>query len=88
MKPLTYGAVKANASVVDGITASGLDPVQRTEASISFLKLSDPDMDFDAMSPGEIYKAAKDLYMVTFSPPEGGAPAALASDSTGANSPA
>ena len=71
---LTFGQLKANSVVVDGLTAAGLDPIQRTENCIVFLKLVFPDGDFDTLSPGAIQAGAADLYSATFARPEDAAP--------------
>ena len=71
---LTYGALKANSAVVDGLTSAGLDPIQRTDAAVAFLKLVFPDGDYDGLTPGVINVAAAELYSVTFSSPEEPAP--------------
>jgi len=71
---LEYGVLKANSPAVDGLTVTGLDPIQRTENCITFLKLAFPDEDFDSLSPGAIQAGASDLYTVTFARPEDAAP--------------
>ncbi len=74
LSPLTYGQTKANRSVIDALTATGLDLDARIEAAIAFLRVVTPDADFDAATPGELMKAATDLYMATFYRPEDAAP--------------
>ena len=72
--PLTFGQVKANKDVIDALGTKG-DMVAQTQAAVAFLQISAPGLDLDAESPGAIIKAAFDLYRVTFTRPEEGAPA-------------
>ena len=83
--PLTYGQVKANKGTIDALTAPGQDSIQRTESAVEFLKISEPDADFDTATPGAIQKAALELYEATFARPEDPAPV-QESPLTGVNS--
>ena len=76
--PLTYGVVKANGDVVDQVAKTGLSSMERTEASIAFLRLAVPDLapeEIDNSAPGALMAAAMTVYMATFSRPEAVAPA-------------
>lgn len=77
---LTYGQVKASKDVIDKVAASGLDPFERTEAAIDFLKVAFPEAtseDFDSVAPGALQMAALELYKATFARPEDDAPVPL-----------
>jgi len=76
-KPLTYGVLRKNKEIVDGLTTPGMDIDQRIAASIAFLKLAYPDAtdeDFDGFTPGAILAGAADVYKATFARPEDAAP--------------
>lgn len=76
--PLTYGQIKRNRALIDRLTETGLDAIQRTEAAADFLALAFPDCtpeDFEELPAGTIQVAALSLYTVTFARPEDVAPA-------------
>jgi len=75
LKPLTYGQVKANKDVIDGLTAGGSDIGAQIEGAVAFLKVTAPEADFDSATPAEIRGAAMSLFTATFSRPEEIAPA-------------
>ena len=82
---LSFGAIKANKEIIEGMTTMGLDAVARTDNAVAFLKLAAPDCDFESATPGAIQGASLDLYRETFSRPEESASVLAASTSTGAN---
>ena len=75
LPPLNYGAVKANKSTIDQVTAEGLTYDQRVDASVAFLRLAAPSLDADSVPPAVLLAVARDLYTATFYRPEDAAPA-------------
>jgi hypothetical protein len=77
ISPLSYGVLRRNKAIVDGLTAPGLGLDERVVNAIAFLQLAHPDAteeDFDAVTPGSILAAAAKIYSATFARPEELAP--------------
>ena len=64
--PLLWGQVKANKELLDSLTETGIDFMERTTRAAAFLQLALPEANLDAVPPVVLIKAGVDLYAETF----------------------